>query len=107
MKLLTVEQHPDADRLRVTTVNIGSGEPLQIVCGAPNVRAGMKAPVATIGAVFPGDFKIKKGKLRGIESQGMLCGCVLKLILEDKIDGLLELPARCTCRCKYPRIFRP
>ncbi|ENV45251.1 MULTISPECIES: phenylalanine--tRNA ligase subunit beta [Acinetobacter] len=90
-EVLTVEQHPNADRLRVTTVNIGSGEPLQIVCGAPNVRAGMKAPVATIGAVLPGDFKIKKGKLRGIESQGMLCGAS-EIDLEDKIDGLLELP---------------
>ena len=90
-EVLTVEQHPDADRLRVTTVNIGSDESLQIVCGAPNVRAGMKAPVATIGAVLPGDFKIKKGKLRGIESQGMLCGAS-EIDLEDKIDGLLELP---------------
>ena len=91
-EVLTVVQHPDADRLRVTTVNIGSGEPLQIVCGAPNVRVGMKAPVATIGAVLPGDFKIKKGKLRGVESQGMLCGAS-EIDLEDKIDGLLELPA--------------
>ncbi|MGK5735512.1 phenylalanine--tRNA ligase subunit beta [Acinetobacter junii] len=91
-EVLTVEQHPDADRLRVTTVNIGSGDPLQIVCGAPNVCVGMKAPVATIGAVLPGDFKIKKGKLRGIESQGMLCGAS-EIDLEDKIDGLLELPA--------------
>ncbi|MBP2544582.1 phenylalanine--tRNA ligase subunit beta [Acinetobacter guillouiae] len=91
-EVLTVVQHPDADRLRVTTVNIGSGEPLQIVCGAPNVRAGMKVPVATIGAVLPGDFKIKKGKLRGVESQGMLCGAS-EIDLEDKIDGLLELPA--------------
>lgn len=91
-EVLTVEQHPDADRLRVTTINIGSGEPLQIVCGAPNVRVGMKAPVATIGAVLPGDFKIKKGKLRGVESQGMLCGAS-EIDLEDKIDGLLELPA--------------
>lgn len=91
-EVLTVEQHPDADRLRVTTVNIGSDEPLQIVCGAPNVRAGMKAPVATIGAVLPGDLKIKKGKLRGVESQGMLCGAS-EIDLEDKIDGLLELPA--------------
>lgn len=90
-EVLTVVQHPDADRLRVTTVNIGSGEPLQIVCGAPNVRVGMKAPVATIGAVLPGDFKIKKGKLRGVESQGMLCGAS-EIDLEDKIDGLLELP---------------
>ena len=90
-EVLTVEQHPDADRLRVTTVNIGTSEALQIVCGAPNVRVGMKVPVATIGAVLPGDFKIKKGKLRGIESQGMLCGAS-EIDLEDKIDGLLELP---------------
>ena len=96
-EVLTVEQHPDADRLRVTTVNIGSGEPLQIVCGAPNVRVGMKAPVATIGAVLPGDFKIKKGKLRGIESQGMLCGAS-EIDLEDKIDVSytnLTLPTIC------------
>lgn len=91
-EVLTVEQHPDADRLRVTTVNAGLEAPLQIVCGAPNVRPGMKAPVALIGAVLPGDFKIKKGKLRGIESQGMLCGAS-EIDLEDKIDGLLELPA--------------
>lgn len=90
-EVLTVVQHPDADRLRVTTVNISSSEPLQIVCGAPNVRVGMKVPVATIGAVLPGDFKIKKGKLRGVESQGMLCGAS-EIDLEDKIDGLLELP---------------
>ena len=90
-EVLTVEQHPDADRLRVTTVNIGSGEPLQIVCGAPNVAVGLKVPVATIGAVLPGDFKIKKGKLRGVESHGMLCGAS-EIDLEDTVDGLLILP---------------
>ena len=90
-EVLTVEQHPDADRLRVTTVNIGTDEPLQIVCGAPNVRVGMRVPVATVGAVLPGDFKIKKGKLRGVASHGMLCGAS-EIDLEDKIDGLLELP---------------
>jgi phenylalanyl-tRNA synthetase beta chain len=90
-EVLTVEQHPDADRLRVTTVNIGSGEPLQIVCGAPNVAVGLKVPVATIGAILPGDFKIKKGKLRGVESHGMLCGAS-EIDLEDSIDGLLVLP---------------
>ncbi len=90
-EVLTVEQHPDADRLRVTTVNIGAGEPLQIVCGAPNVAVGLKVPVATIGAVLPGDFKIKKGKLRGVESHGMLCGAS-EIDLEDTIDGLLILP---------------
>ncbi|WLF82892.1 phenylalanine--tRNA ligase subunit beta [Moraxella sp. ZY210820] len=90
-EVLTVEQHPDADRLRVTTVNAGTGETLQIVCGAPNVRVGMKAPIALVGAVLPNDIKIKKGKLRGVESQGMLCGAS-EIDLEDKIDGLLELP---------------
>ena len=90
-EVLTVEQHPDADRLRVTTVNIGAGEPLQIVCGAPNVAVGLKVPVATIGAVLPGDFKIKKGKLRGVESHGMLCGAS-EIDLEDTVDGLLILP---------------
>ncbi|RYY80642.1 MAG: phenylalanine--tRNA ligase subunit beta [Moraxellaceae bacterium] len=95
-EVLTVEQHPDADRLRVTTVNIGSGEPLQIVCGAPNVAVGLKVPVATIGAILPGggsgqEFKIKKGKLRGVESHGMLCGAS-EIDLEDSIDGLLVLP---------------
>ena len=95
-EVLTVEQHPDADRLRVTTVNIGSGEPLQIVCGAPNVAVGLKVPVATVGAVLPPDstgkeFKIKNGKLRGVDSNGMLCGAS-EIDLEDAVDGLLVLP---------------
>lgn len=91
-EVLTVIPHPDADRLRVTTVEVGKGEPLQIVCGAPNVRVGMKAPVALVGARLPQDLHIKKGKLRGVESQGMLCGAS-EIGLEDVIDGLLELPA--------------
>ncbi|WP_373823176.1 YtpR family tRNA-binding protein, partial [Streptococcus ferus] len=70
-EVLEVTQHPDADRLKVTKVNVGEGEPLQIVCGAPNVAVGVKAPVALIGAVLPENFKIKKGKLRGVESHGM------------------------------------
>ncbi|OOR91890.1 phenylalanine--tRNA ligase subunit beta [Moraxella caviae] len=90
-EVLSCEQHPDADKLRVTTVSIGQGEPLQIVCGAPNVRTGLKVAVATIGAVLPENFKIKKGKLRGVESHGMLCGAS-ELGLVDEIDGLLELP---------------
>ena len=95
-EVLTVEQHPDADRLRVTTVNIGRGEPLQIVCGAANVAVGLKVPVATVGAVLPGDasgkeFKIKKGKLRGVESHGMLCGAS-EIDLTDSVAGLLVLP---------------
>lgn len=94
-EVITCEQHPDADRLRVTTVNIGTGENLQIVCGAPNVRTGLKVAVATVGAVLPPidgkPFNIKKGKLRGIESQGMLCGAS-EIGLTDEIDGILELP---------------
>ena len=95
-EVISVDQHPDADKLRVTQVNIGAAEPLQIVCGAPNVYVGMKAPVATVGAVLPADdkagFKIKKSKLRGVASHGMLCGAS-EIDLVDDIDGLLELPA--------------
>ena len=93
-EVLSVEQHPDADKLRVTQVNIGDAEPLQIVCGAPNVTVGMKVPVATVGAILPSDdkagFKIKKSKLRGVASNGMLCGAS-EIDLVDEIDGLLEL----------------
>lgn len=92
----SVTAHPDADKLRITQVDVGADELLQIVCGAPNVVEGMKAPVATIGAVLPTDdgkgFKIKKSKLRGVESQGMLCGAS-EIDLIDEVDGLLELPA--------------
>ncbi len=99
-EVISVEQHPDADKLRVTQVNIGAAEPLQIVCGAPNVTVGMKAPVATVGAVLPSDdvsngkagFEIKNGNLRGVDSNGMLCGAS-EIDLTDSIDGLLELPA--------------
>ena len=98
-EVISVEPHPDADKLRVTQVNIGESEPLQIVCGAPNVTVGMKAPVATVGAILPSDdasngksgFKIKKSKLRGVASNGMLCGAS-EIDLVDDIDGLLELP---------------
>ena len=94
-EVISVEPHPDADKLRVTQVNINTDTPLQIVCGAPNVRVGMRAPVATIGAKLPTEdgkgFKIKKSKLRGVESQGMLCGAS-EIDLPDVVDGLLELP---------------
>ena len=74
-EVLTKEQHPNADRLNITTVNIGTDKPLHIVCGAPNVAAGQKVPVATIGTVLYSDdesFKIKKGKIRGEVSEGMM-----------------------------------
>ncbi|MBR0319966.1 MAG: phenylalanine--tRNA ligase subunit beta, partial [Clostridia bacterium] len=72
-KVLTCEDHPNSDHLHICTVDVGEQEPLQIVCGAPNVKAGLLVPVAKVGAVLPGDFHIKKGKLRGVESFGMLC----------------------------------
>ncbi|MBR5906689.1 MAG: phenylalanine--tRNA ligase subunit beta [Bacteroidales bacterium] len=91
-EVLTCEPHPDSDHLHVTTVNTGSGEPVTVVCGAPNVAAGQKVLLAQIGTVLPGDFKIKKSKIRGIESFGMICA-------EDELgigashDGIMVLPA--------------
>jgi phenylalanyl-tRNA synthetase beta chain len=82
--------HPDADKLRVCTVEVGQDEPLQIVCGASNVREGLKIPAALIGAILPGDFKIKKSKLRGEASYGMLCS-EKELGLAADADGLMEL----------------
>ena len=90
-EITEAEQHPDADKLRVCKVDVGEAESLQIVCGAPNARVGLKAPVALVGAVLPGDFKIKKSKLRGVESFGMLCA-EAELQLSDAADGLMELP---------------
>ncbi|MCE9787055.1 phenylalanine--tRNA ligase subunit beta [Shewanella chilikensis] len=84
-------QHPDADKLRVTKVNVGSEELLDIVCGAPNCRQGLKVAVAVVGAVLPGDFKIKKAKLRGQASHGMLCSYG-ELGIDIESDGIIELP---------------
>ncbi|MDH5710786.1 MAG: phenylalanine--tRNA ligase subunit beta [Gammaproteobacteria bacterium] len=86
----SLEKHPDADKLNVCQVTDGS-ETLQIVCGASNVRAGLIIPLAKIGAVLPGDFKIKPAKLRGVESSGMLCS-EKELGLAEQADGLMELP---------------
>ncbi|MCF6288661.1 MAG: phenylalanine--tRNA ligase subunit beta [Proteobacteria bacterium] len=91
-EIIVIDKHPDADKLNVCQVNIGAAENLQIVCGAPNARVGLITPLAMIGAVLPGDFTIKKSKLRGIESHGMLCSDV-ELGLSDDSAGLKELPA--------------
>jgi phenylalanyl-tRNA synthetase beta chain len=93
--VLSAEPHPDADRLRVCQVEVGQAQPLQIVCGAPNARPGIRVPCATVGAVLPPGadgqpFKIKLGKLRGVESQGMLCSAK-ELGVSDESNGLLEL----------------
>ncbi len=93
-EILNVEEHPDSDHLHVCSVSIGK-ETLQIVCGAPNVREGLKVIVATVGAILPGDFEIKKSKIRGVESCGMICA-LFELGLEEKTDenyakGITEL----------------
>lgn len=89
-EIVATAPHPDAEKLQVCRVNAGSEE-VQIVCGAANARPGIKVPLATLGAVLPGDFKIKKAKLRGVESFGMLCA-EEELGLAEKSDGLMELP---------------
>ncbi|MDO9480597.1 MAG: phenylalanine--tRNA ligase subunit beta, partial [Hydrogenophaga sp.] len=94
-RILEAVQHPNADRLRVCQVDVGQAQPLNIVCGAPNARAGILVPCATVGAALPAGedgkpFLIKLGKLRGVESQGMLCSSK-ELQLADDHGGLLEL----------------
>jgi len=93
-EVLSCEQHSNADRLKVTTVDLGNGEPVQIVCGAPNVAKGQKVPVATVGTVLYDDkgegFKIKKGKIRGEESFGMICA-EDELGLGTSHDGIMVL----------------
>ena len=89
----SVEKHPDADRLNITQVDAGSGELIQIVCGAPNVKAGIKVPCALPGAVLPGNFKIKPTKMRGQVSNGMLCSTDELGLPDDGVDGLHILPA--------------
>jgi phenylalanyl-tRNA synthetase beta chain len=91
-EILSTAKHPEADRLQVCQVSIGSGEPVQIVCGAPNARPGLKAPLATIGAKLPGGMAIKAAKLRGVDSFGMLCSAK-ELAIDPDASGLLELPA--------------
>jgi phenylalanyl-tRNA synthetase beta chain len=106
-QILSFEKHPEADKLNVCKVTDGSEE-FQIVCGAPNVREGMKIPFARIGAVLPGDFKIKKAKLRGVESFGMLCA-EEEMGIADKSDGLWDLPVDAplgTCMREYLGLTR-
>ena len=93
-EIISAEKHPDADRLQLCKVDVGQDKPLQIVCGAPNARVGLKAPCAMVGAKLA-DFKIKRAKVRGIESLGMMCSAK-ELGLAEEADGLLEFPATAT-----------
>lgn len=90
-KVLTAVKHPNADALRLCTVDVGAGTPLNIVCGAANAREGILVVVAQVGAVLPGDFKIKKSKIRGETSEGMLCS-MQELGMAEESEGILELP---------------
>ncbi|MEJ2795366.1 phenylalanine--tRNA ligase subunit beta [Iodobacter sp. LRB] len=91
-EVLSVTKHENADKLNVCSVNVGEAEPLQIVCGAPNVAPGIKVPCARVGAALPGDFNIKKAKVRGVESFGMLCSGD-ELGMPSDVDGLMILPS--------------
>jgi len=91
-RVISVQPHSDAERLRVCLVDTAQGEPLQIICGAANVAAGMKVPVAVVGATLPGDFNIKRAKLRGVESYGMICSAA-ELGLAESSEGIMPLPA--------------
>lgn len=104
----TCVQHPDADRLKVTTVDLGNGNPVQIVCGAPNVAAGQKVPVATIGTILVdkdgNEFQIKKGKIRGQESHGMICA-EDELGLGENHDGIMVLDASLKAGTPFAKVM--
>ncbi len=91
-RIASIDSHPDADKLSICKVDAGHGEVLQIVCGASNIYAGMHAPLATIGAHLPGGLKIRKTKLRGVESQGMLCSA-RELGFGDDHGGIMDMGA--------------
>lgn len=100
--IVSAEQHPNADRLRVCKVDVGDAAPLQVVCGAPNARAGLKTVFAKPGTYIPAkDFTISVGNIRGVESQGMLCSAG-ELGLLDNIDGIIELPDDAPIAVSYP-----
>ncbi len=104
----TCVQHPDADRLKVTTVDLGDGNPVQIVCGAPNVGVGQKVPVATIGTILfdkdGNEFQIKKGKIRGQESHGMICA-EDELGLGESHDGIMILDASLKAGTPFAKVM--
>ena len=90
--VLTAKKHPDADKLQVLTVDTGEGDPLQVVCGAPNARAGMKGVLGLPGAKVPSNgMELRKSAIRGVESNGMMCS-VRELELGEDHDGIIELP---------------
>ncbi|MBO0758091.1 MAG: phenylalanine--tRNA ligase subunit beta, partial [Bradyrhizobiaceae bacterium] len=100
-RVISVEKHPNADRLHLCMVDTGSGEPVQVVCGAPNARSGMKSVFAAPGTFIPGkDITLKVGNIRGIESRGMLCSA-FELQLSEDHEGILDLPADAPVGVRY------
>ena len=100
-EISSIEKHPDADKLRVCQVNIGATDQLTIVCGAANARQGLKVPLAIVGAKLPGGLKIKKGKLRGVESFGMLCSEKELGLAEDASGDREERRVGKECRSRW------
>ncbi len=103
-QVVTCEKHPEADKLSVCTVDVGAEEVLNIVCGAPNVRQGLRVPVAMVGVVMPGGMVIKKAKLRGVPSHGMICS-ERELGLSEDHSGIMELPADAPVGTKFVDYF--
>src|SRR5262249_7933906 len=102
-RVISAEQHPNADRLRVCMVDTGSGEPVQVVCGAPNARAGMKGVFVPPGAYIPGkDMTLGVGKIRGVESRGMLVS-EFELQISDDHEGIIDLPADAPIGANYAK----
>ncbi len=100
-RVLTAAPHPNADKLQVLTVDNGQGEPLQVVCGAPNARAGLVGVLGTAGAVVPaGGFELKKSAIRGVESNGMMCSA-RELELGEDHAGIIELPEDAPVGARY------
>nr|MDQ3575723.1 phenylalanine--tRNA ligase subunit beta [Actinomycetota bacterium] len=99
-RVLDVRPHPEADRVRLTEVDIGDGQPLQVVCGAPNVAAGQLVPLATVGAVLPGDLEIGRRKVRGRWSEGMICSSAELRLGKDQ-DGIMVLPEGLTVGASF------
>ena len=99
--VLSAEQHPNADRLRVCMVDTGQGAPIQVVCGAPNARAGLKSVFAPPGTFIPAkNITLSIGTIRGVESRGMLCSAA-ELEISNDHDGIIELPADAPVGAKY------
>ena len=103
-KILAASPHPNADSLQLCTVDVGAGDPLAIVCGAANARADIFVAAATVGAVLPGDFKIKASKIRGEKSAGMLCSAA-ELGLGAASDGIMELSSQAAPGTPIAKVF--